>query len=160
MTIFAPPSPPGAPRERVPISPDLPRTPPKLTWELLEVPRLVSRTHRGLQGPHEIHKVDMLKTLEICVFDPLESQKKCSGPFFYVPRTHPRPSGIVALPLQVASGHPKKSPRALRDPSWTSQGPILASVQDFGFHTFTLNTYRQNTYFYQLWSDSRKMTSV
>ena len=48
MTIFALWSVPGAPPERVPFSQDRAWTPPKLTFHLLEVPGLLSRTPRGL----------------------------------------------------------------------------------------------------------------
>ena len=98
-TIFALPSPSGAPRERLPFSQDPPWTPPKLTLELLGVPRDLSRTPNCLQGPHQIHKADMLKTLEICVFDLLGSQKNAPGEFFDPPRTTPNPSGIATLAL-------------------------------------------------------------
>ena len=121
-TIFALPSLPGAPRERVPFSQDRPWTPPKLTFELLEVPRVLSRTPRGLQGSHEIHKVDMLKTLEICVFGTQESQKNAPGRFFDAPSAPQGPSSVATLLLKVASGPPKRSPEAPRDPPGTPQG--------------------------------------
>ena len=70
-------------------------TPPELPKACFGRPggaRNPPKRARSLQGPDQIHKVSMLKTLEICVFGPQGSQKNTLGPFFDAPNASPGPS--------------------------------------------------------------------
>ena len=66
---------PKTPWERKSCPRDPPRRAPEPALELPGPPRTVPRAPQSPQGPHQIHKVGMLKTLEICVFGTQESQK-------------------------------------------------------------------------------------
>ena len=61
---------PWSPPEAEPFPSRPPPSPPKPTLELPGPPQILPRAPRSPQGPHKIHKVGLLKTLEIFVFDP------------------------------------------------------------------------------------------
>ena len=92
-----------------------PRRAPERALELPGPPRTLLRALRSPQGPHQIHKVDMLKTLEICVFGTQESQKNAPGRFFDAPSAPQGPSRAATLILKGTPGPPKRllgAPRA------------------------------------------------
>ena len=101
-------------------------TPPELPKACFGRPggaRNPPKRARSLQGPDQIHKVSMLKTLEICVFGPQGSQKNSLGSFFDAPNSHPGPSRVAPLILKVASGPPKSSPGPPGTPPGAPQDP-------------------------------------
>ena len=113
---------------------DPPRAPPRPTLEPPKRPKIVPGTPRSAQGPFQIHKVDMLKTLEICVLDPPGSQKSGLGRFFDAPRPSLKPSRVSIPITRVAPGRPKGLPGTPRDPPGSSRTPSGAprgGVRDF-----------------------------
>ena len=117
---------PKTPWERKSCPWDRARRAPEPALELPGPPRTVPRAPQSPQGPHQIHKVGMLKTLEICVFGTQESQKKFLDNFSMLrvlPRNPPerRPSSSRAPPGPPnASWERPGSPQDLPRPP---QGP-------------------------------------
>ena len=103
-------------------------------------PEMLSRMPTGLIGRRSIRNVGMLKTMQICVFDPLGSQKSCLGCFLALLRTLPRPSRVVTLVLGVASGRSKDSPGAPRDPL-PSLLSTLVNVNEATIYQLTLQNH-------------------
>ena len=68
--VFRPLEAPWSPPEAEPFPSRPPPSPPKPTLELPGPPQILPRAPRSPQGPHKIHKDGLIKTLEICVFDP------------------------------------------------------------------------------------------
>ena len=110
--VFRPLEAPWSPPEAEPFFPRPPRSTPERALELPVPPRTLPRAPRSPQGPHQIHKVDMLKTLEICVFGPQESQKNAPGRFFDAPSTPQGPSRVATPILQAPPVEPKVTPGA------------------------------------------------
>ena len=113
---FPPGRPPGPPQDR--------------PWRLQGPPKPPKGGARSAQGPHQIHKVNMLKTLEIHTFDPLGSRKNAPRVIFDLPRPPLRPSRVSTLIVRVAPGcpegrlgAPRDPPRTPKDPPGSSQGP-------------------------------------
>ena len=114
---------PKTPWERKPCPRDPPRRAPEPALELQGPPRTVPRAPQSPQGPQQIHKVGMLKTLEICVFGTQESEKNGLGPFFDGPSTLPRAPRAATLRSKVTFGRPKSLFGAPRDPPGTPKAP-------------------------------------
>ena len=114
---------PKTPWERKSCPRDPPRRAPEPALELPGPPRTVPRAPQSPQGPHQIHKVGMLKTLEICVFGTQESEKNGLGPFFDGPSTLPRAPRAATLRSKVTFGRPKSLFGAPRDPPGTPKAP-------------------------------------
>ena len=89
---------PWSPPEPGPFRSRPPRSSPKHTLELPGPLQIPPRAPRRSKGPYQIHKVGMLKTLEICVFGLQESQKNVPGRFFHAPGI-PRGPSRVATPI-------------------------------------------------------------
>ena len=100
-----------------------PQRAPEPALELLGPPRTLPRALRSPQGRHQIHKVDMLKTLEICVFGTQESQKNAPGRFFDAPSAPQGPSRAATLILKGTPGPPKRLLGAPRAPPGHPRGP-------------------------------------
>ena len=100
-----------------------PRRAPERALELPGPPRTLLRALRSPQGPHQIHKVDMLKTLEICVFGTQESQKNAPRRFFDAPSAPQGPSRAATLILKGTPGPPKRLLGAPRAPPGHPQDP-------------------------------------
>ena len=122
--------PPGASRGRTISSRDPPWAPPRPTLAPPRPPQIAPGGPRSAQGPHQIHKVNMLKTLEIHTFALLGSQKNGLGRFFGPPRPPQRPSRVGPLIVRGAPGcpegrlgAPRDPPRTPKDPPGSSQGP-------------------------------------
>ena len=125
-----PEDPPGASRGRTISSRDPPWAPPRPTLAPPRPPQIAPGGPRSAQGPHQIHKVNMLKTLEIHTFALLGSQKNGLGRFFGPPRPPQRPSRVGPLIVRGAPGcpegrlgAPRDPPRTPKDPPGSSQGP-------------------------------------
>ena len=108
-----------------------PWTPPRPSLEPPRPPKILPGTPRSAQGPHQIHKVNMLKTLEIHTFALPGSQKNALGRFFDPPRPPQRPSRVSPLIVRVAPGDPKgrlgaprEPPRTPKDGPKRSQDPL------------------------------------
>ena len=114
---------PKTPWERKSCPRDPPWRAPEPALELPGPPRTVPRAPQSPQGPHQIHKVGMLKTLEICVFGTQESQKNVPGRFFDAPSAPQEPSGAATLILKGAPGPPKRVLGAPRLPPGPPQAP-------------------------------------
>ena len=69
-----------SPPEPEPFRSRPPRSFPKPTLELPGPLQIPPRAPRSSKGPYQIHKVGMLKTLEICVFGPPGISKKKTLP--------------------------------------------------------------------------------
>ena len=110
---------PKTPWERKSCPRDPPRRAPEPALELPGPPRTVPRAPQSPQGPHQIHKVGMLKTLEICVFGTQESKKTVSGNFLMVQVPSREPPEQPPFAPRSPSGAPKAS---LERPG-TPQGP-------------------------------------
>ena len=100
-----------------------PRRAPEPALELPGPPRTLPRALRSHQGPHQIHKVGMLKTLEICVFGTQESQKNAPGRFFDAPSAPQGPSRAATLILKGTPGPPKRLLGAPRAPPGHTEDP-------------------------------------
>jgi len=96
-----------------------PRAPPRPTLALPRLPETAQGRARSAQGPHQVHKVNMLKTLEIHTFALPGSQKNALGEVFDAPRLPLRPSRVSALIVRVAPGCPDGRLGSPRDPSRT-----------------------------------------
>ena len=121
--VFRPLEAPWSPPEAEPFFSRPPRSTPEPALELPGPPRTLPRAPRSPQGPHQIHKVDMLKTLEICVFGPQESQKNAPGQFFDAPSTPQGPSRVATPILKGPPGPPKVTPGASRAPPGDPRDP-------------------------------------
>ena len=137
MPSFGVGKPPGATWGPTIYPRDPPRAPPRPTLEPPKPPKIVPGTPRSAQGPFQIHKVDMLKTLEICVLDPPGSQKSGLGRFFDAPRPSLKPSRVSIPIIRVAPGRPKGVPGAPNDssrgPPWELSGGVF-KISGFGLH--------------------------
>ena len=106
--------------------PEPPPELPKAPLELPGPPQILPRAPGSSKGPYQIHKVGMLKTLEICVFGLQESQKNAPGRFFDAPSTSQGPSR-VATPILKGPPGPPKGPRERpghpQETPGTPQGP-------------------------------------
>ena len=121
--VFCVLGPPWSPPRPEPFPSRPPRRAPEPALELPGPPRTLPRALRSHQGPHQIHKVGMLKTLEISLFGTQESQKNAPGRFFDAPSAPQGPSGTATLILQGAPGPPKCALGAPRPPPGAPQGP-------------------------------------
>ena len=128
--------PPGASRGRTISSRDPPWAPPRPTLAPPRPPQIAPGGPRSAQGPHQIHKVNMLKTLEIHTFDLLGSRKHGLGRIFDPPRPPLRPSRvstlIVRVPPGCPEGHlgaPRDPPRTPKDPPGSPQGPSKEALE-------------------------------
>ena len=121
--VFRPLEAPWSPPEAEPFFSRPPRSTPEPALELPGPPRTLPRAPRSPQGPHQIHKVDMLKTLEICVFSHQESQKNGSGRFFETPSPPQGPSRAATRILEGAPRPPKGPLGAARASPGTHQDP-------------------------------------
>ena len=113
-----------------------PLGPPRPTLAPPRPPKTAQGGARGAQGPHQIHKVNMLKTLEIHTFDLLGSRKHGLGRIFDPPRPPLRPSRvstlIVRVPPGCPEGHlgaPRDPPRTPKDPPGSPQGPSKEALE-------------------------------
>ena len=100
------------------------KTPPELPKAPLELPgppQILPRAPGSSKGPYQIHKVGMLKTLEICVFGLQESQKNVPGRFFHAPGIPRGPSRVATPILKDPPGCQKGPPGAPRDLSKITQ---------------------------------------
>ena len=118
--------PPGASRGRTISSRDPPWAPPRPTLAPPRPPQIAPGGPRSAQGPHQIHKVNMLKTLEIHTFDPLGSRKNAPRVIFDLPRPPLRPSRVSTLIVRVAPGCPEGRLGAPRDPQEPPRTPQAA----------------------------------
>ena len=116
---WSPPEP-GPFRSRPP--PELPKAP----LELPGPPQILPRAPGSSKGPYQIHKVGMLKTLEIYVFGLQECQKKFPDDFFTLrgplrdlPEWRPRSSKTLLGAKKALLERPGTSQRSPR----RSQGP-------------------------------------
>ena len=141
---FRPLEAPWSPPEAEPFFSRPPRSTPEPALELPGPPRTLPRAPRSPQGPHQIHKVDMLKTLEICVFGPQESQKNAPGQFFDAPSTPQGPSRVATPILKGPPGPPKGTPGASRAPPGDPRdppGPPWTTLVNFTLATFFLKIF-------------------
>ena len=96
--LGAPRVPSGTPRGplgTLPGAPEACQYPPGTSW--------------SAQGPHQIHKVNMLKTRERSTLTPLDLSKIGLGRFFDLPRLPPRPPRASIPLVRVAPGAQKAS---------------------------------------------------
>ena len=80
----------------------------------------------GSQGPHRIHKVNMLKTMEILTFRLQDLKINCFGHFFDASRARPRHPRVSTHILGGVSGPQnasRDSPRPSQDTPRTARGP-------------------------------------
>ena len=81
----------------------------------------------GSQGPHRIHKVNMLKTMEILTFGLQDLKRNCFGQFGDAPRAlprHPRVSTHVLGGVSGAQNASRDSPRPSQDPPGPPGNPL------------------------------------
>ena len=93
-------------------------------WNPLELPgppQILPRAPGSSKGPYQIHKVGMLKTVEICVFGLQECQKNVPGRFFHAPGTPRGPSRVATPIIKDPPGCQKGPPGAPRDLSKVTQ---------------------------------------
>ena len=112
---------PWSPPEPGPFRSRPPRSSPKHTLELPGPLQIPPRAPRRSKGPYQIHKVGMLKTLEICVFGLQECQKNASGRFVHALGTPRGPSRVATPILKGPPGCQKGPPGAPRDLSKITQ---------------------------------------
>ena len=142
--VFRVLGPPWSPPRPEPFPSRPPRRAPEPALELPGPPRTLPRALWSHQGPHQIHKVDMLKTLEICVFGAQESQKNAPGQFFDAPSTPQGPSRVATPILKGPPGPPKGTPGASRAPPGDprdSPGPPWTTLVNFTLATFFLKIF-------------------
>ena len=80
----------------------------------------------GSQGPHRIHKVNMLKTMEILTFGLQDLKHNCFGQFVDAPRAlprHPRVSTHILGSVSGPQNASRDSPRPSQDTPRTARGP-------------------------------------